>query len=98
MLKTTERIITTEMLGRETATAVQNAQQEPLVITEAGQPAAYFISVALYDSLMAHLQQLEQSELLAGIEIGEQQFSQGQFKTLEEAAQLAEARWQTTIF
>lgn len=93
MLKTNERIISTEDLAQQAATAVANAQQEPLIVTSEGRPAAYLISVELYDALREHLHELEQSELLAGIKMGEAQFGRGQFKTLDEAAALAESIW-----
>ena len=85
MLKTKERIITVEDLADATTQAIANAQQEPLVVTENGRPAAYLISVDMFDALLAHLEIIEKSELLAGIDQGEEQFKQGAFKTLDEA-------------
>ena len=93
MLKTTERIISTEDLAQQADQAIANAQQEPLVVTAEGRPAAYLISVEMYDALREHLHQLEQSELLAGIKTGQEQFVKGQFKTLDDAAALAESIW-----
>ena len=95
MLKTKERIITSQDLAGATRQAIANAQQEPLVVTENGRPAAYLISVDMFDALLSHLETLETSELLEGIDRGERQFRQGQFKTLDEAVAIAEAAWQS---
>ena len=95
MLTTKERIITAEDLSDSTTQAIANAQREPLIVTENGRPAAYIISVDMFDALIAHLDTLEKSELLAGIARGESQFEQGAFKTLDEARAIAEAAWQT---
>jgi PHD/YefM family antitoxin component YafN of YafNO toxin-antitoxin module len=43
-LKTKERIITAQDLAEATTQAIANAQQEPLVMTEKGRPAAYLIN------------------------------------------------------
>ena len=94
MLKTKERIITAQDLADGATQAIANAQQEPLVVTENGRPAAYLISVDMFDALLSHLETIEQSELLAGIAQGEKQFQQGAFKTLDEARAIAEAAWQ----
>jgi prevent-host-death family protein len=94
MLKTKERIITAQDLAEATAQALANAQQEPLVVTENGRPAAYLISIDMFDALLARLETVEQSELLAGIAQGEEQFKKGAFKTLDEARAIAEAAWQ----
>ena len=94
MLKTKERIITVQDLAKATTQAIANAQQEPLVVTENGRPAAYLISVDMFDALLDHLEIIEKSELLAGIAQGEEQFKKGAFKTLEEARAIAEAAWQ----
>jgi prevent-host-death family protein len=96
MLKTKDRIITTQDLAEGTTQAIANAQQEPLVVTENGRPAAYLISVDMFDALLAHLETIEQSELLAGIAQGEEQFKKGAFKTLDKARAIAEAAWQTS--
>jgi prevent-host-death family protein len=95
MLKTKEHIITAQDLAEATPQAIANAQQEPLVVTENGRPAAYLISVDMFDALLAHVETLEKSELLEGIAQGEAQFTQGAFKTLDEARAIAEAAWQT---
>lgn len=93
MLKTRERIITVQDLGAEAATALANAQKEPLVVTENGRPAAYLISVDLFDALVTQLEAIEQAELKAAIAVADEQFDQGAYKTLEEAMALAEAAW-----
>jgi prevent-host-death family protein len=95
MLKTRERIITAQELAEGTQKAISNAQSEPLVVTENGRPAAYLISVDLFDSIMAQLASLDDAELRSHIETGEYQFAQGAYKTLAEAADLAEQAWKT---
>lgn len=94
MLKTHERIITVQDLAKKTQKAVANAQQQPLVVTADGRPTAYLISVELFDALLAQLETADLNDLAASIAIGEQQFAQGAYKTLEEAVALAEATWQ----
>ena len=93
MLKTKERIITVQDLAEATTQAIANAQQEPLVVTENGRPAAYLISVDMFDALLAHLETIEKSELLTGIAQSEEQFQEGSFKTLDEARAIVEAMW-----
>ncbi len=95
MLKTRERIITAQELAESTQKAISNAQTEPLVVTENGRPAAYLISVDLFDSIMAQLASVDDAELRSHIETGEYQFAQGAYKTLAEAADLAEQAWKT---
>ena len=51
MLKTKERIITAQDLAEATTQAIANAQQEPLVVMENGRPAAYLISVDMFDTV-----------------------------------------------
>ena len=94
MLPTHERIITAEDLAKRTNKVLSNAQAEPLVVTENGRPAAYLISVELFDALVAQLAALDDAELRASIDVGEQQFKQGAYKTLDEATKLAEQSWQ----
>ncbi len=94
MLTTYERIITVEELAARAKKAVDNAQQEPLVVTENGRPSAYLISVELFDRLVAQLEAIEDAELKAYLAMGEQQFAQGAYKTLAQAAELAELAWQ----
>lgn len=94
MLKTKERIFTSQDLAGATKQAIANARQEPLVVTENGRPAAYLISVDMFDALLSHVETLETSELLEGIARGEKQFQQGKFKTLDEARITAESAWQ----
>lgn len=94
MLKTTERIITTQDLAQDVDSAISNAQREPLVVTEAGRPAAYLISIELFDALVAQLEALEEAELVTSIAAGEQQFTQGAYKTVTEARIIAETAWQ----
>ena len=93
MLTTYERIITVQDLAQKAHTALTNAQQEPLVVTENGRPAAYLISVELFDRLMAHLEIRNDEELKTAIALGEEQFAQGQYKTLDEAVAIVEAAW-----
>lgn len=95
MLTTYERIITVEELAARAKKAVDNAQQEPLVVTENGRPSAYLISVELFDRLVAQLEAIEDAELKAYLSMGEQQFAQGAYKTLAQAAELAELAWQS---
>jgi prevent-host-death family protein len=94
MLKTAEKIITVEDLAQEVHRALSNAQREPLIVTENGRPTAYLVSVELFDNLIAQLEELENSELVNGIAIGEEQFARGAYKTLEEARTIAEKVWQ----
>jgi len=94
MLKTRERIITTQDLAQDVDSAISNAQREPLVVTESGRPAAYLISIELFDSLVAQLEALEEAELTTSIAAGEKQFAQGAYKTVAEARIIAEAAWQ----
>ena len=93
MLKTNERIITSEDLAQAVDVALTNVQQEPVVITENGRPAAYLISIELFDALTAQLEAQEALELATNITVAEDQFAQGKFKTLEQAQALAEAKW-----
>ncbi|MCP4359629.1 MAG: type II toxin-antitoxin system Phd/YefM family antitoxin [Chloroflexi bacterium] len=82
---TRERIISVEDLATATATAVNNAQQEPLVVTENGRPAVYLVSIEFFDALMDQLHTLEKSEFEAAVALGEEQFNEGAFKTLAES-------------
>jgi prevent-host-death family protein len=93
MLKTRERIITAQELAESTQKAISNAQSEPLVVTENGRPAAYLISVDLFDTIMSQLSSMDDAELRANIETSEYQFAQGAYKTLAEATDLAEQTW-----
>ena len=65
MLKTTERIISEADLQKEITTALRNAQNEPLIITQDGRPTAYLISVDLFDALLESLAQLDDMKLAA---------------------------------
>lgn len=94
MLTTHERIITVEELAARAKKAVDNAQQEPLVVTADGRPSAYLISVELFDRLVAQLEMIEDAEVKAYLSRGEQQFAQGAYKTLAQAAELDELAWQ----
>ncbi len=94
MLTTYERIITVEELAARAKKAVDNAQQEPLVVTADGRPSAYLISVELFDRLVAQLEVIEDAELQAYLAMGERHFAQGAYKTLTQAAELAELAWQ----
>jgi prevent-host-death family protein len=93
MLKTHERIIPAQDLAQQVEVALANAQQEPLIITEHGRPAAYLISIELFDKLMAELDALDHAELVTNIAAGEKQFDEGAYKTLEEAEAIIEAFW-----
>jgi prevent-host-death family protein len=93
MLTTRERIITAQELARQVEVALSNAQQEPLIVTESGQPIAYLISVDLFDKLLAHLEAVDAAELKAAVAIGEEQFAQGNYKSIEEAEAILEAAW-----
>lgn len=94
MLKTRERIITVQDLAQSVARAISNAQREPVVVLESGRPAAYLISVELFDALVAQLEALEVGDLVTSIAVGEQQFAQGAYSTAAEARVAAEAVWQ----
>jgi len=93
MLTTRERIITAQELARQVNVALANAQQEPLVVTESGVPAAYLISVDLFDKLIERLTNLSDAELKTAIALGEEQFAQGAYKTLDQAEAILEAAW-----
>jgi prevent-host-death family protein len=93
MLKTTEWIVTTSDLQENPGAVLKNARQRPLIITEEGRPAAYVVSVELFDLLFERLLEAEQLELSKGIEEGEQQFAAGDFVTLADAMRAAEAKW-----
>jgi prevent-host-death family protein len=84
MLKTHERIVAAQDLAQQVETVLANAQREPLIITEHGRPAAYLISVELFDKLMAELEALDHIELVTNIAAGEKQFDEGAYKALEE--------------
>lgn len=94
MLKTRERIITVDDLSQESHAALQNAKKEPLIVLEDGLPVAYLISIELFDSLMAHINGLEMEELANNLIVAEKQFSQGAFKSLDEASAIAESAWE----
>jgi prevent-host-death family protein len=74
-------------------TVLANAQQEPLIITEHGRPAAYLISIELFDRLMAELEAIDTAELVGNIAIADEQLNKGAYKTLEEAEAILEAFW-----
>ena len=93
MLKTREKIITVEDLAQETQQAVSNAQREPLIVTENGRPTAYLISIELFDNLLAQLEASENTNLTNYIEIAEEQFTGGAYKTIEEARAILEKAW-----
>lgn len=94
MLKTHECIITIQDLAQQVEKAMSNAKREPLVVIENGRPAAYLISVELFDALIAQLEALEAAELATNIALGEQQFVGGAYKTLADIRAIAEATWQ----
>ena len=94
MLKTAERIITMSDLQQTPDMIVQNAQQQPLVIIAEGRPAAYMLSVEMFDTLMERLLELEREELVSNIAEGEKQFDNGDYLTLKEAVAEAEIGWQ----
>jgi PHD/YefM family antitoxin component YafN of YafNO toxin-antitoxin module len=93
MLKTHERIITAQDLAQGVSTALTNARRQPLVITDGGRPAAYLLSVELFDDLMMQLAAWEESEMVDAISVAEDQFAAGAYKTLEQARAIAEAAW-----
>jgi PHD/YefM family antitoxin component YafN of YafNO toxin-antitoxin module len=64
-----------------------------VIVTENGRPAAYLISVELFDSLITQLEVLEEEKVIAGIAAGEEQFTRGEFKTLAEARAIAGKAW-----
>jgi PHD/YefM family antitoxin component YafN of YafNO toxin-antitoxin module len=90
MLKTRERIITSKDLAEAVSTALANERREPVIVMEDGRPAAYLISVELFDSFITQLEALETEEVIAGIAAGEEQFARGEFKTLAEARAIFE--------
>ncbi len=93
MLKTTERIIPLTDLQNDLPSVLRNAQKQPLVITTDGRPVVYMLSVEMFDYLVS-LFEFEASDIASNIAIGEQQFQQGAFLTLQEAIGVAETRWQ----
>ena len=95
MPKITERIISEADLQKEITTALRNAQNEPLIITQDGRPTAYLVSVDLFDALLERLAQLDDMELRGAVGQAEAEFGSGVFKTLEEAQQIVEALWQS---
>ena len=95
MPKITERIISEADLQKEITTALRNAQNEPLIITQDGRPTAYLVSVDLFDALLERLAQLDDMELRGAVGQAEAEFESGAFKTLEEAQQIVEALWQS---
>lgn len=53
-----------------------------LVATENGRPAAFLISVELFDVLLAHVETIKKSERLAGTARSEEQFKKALFQNL----------------
>ena len=95
MPKITERIISEADLQKEITTALRNAQNEPLIITQDGRPTAYLVSVDLFDALLERLAQLDDMELRGAVGQAEAEFESVAFNTLEEAQQIVEALWQS---
>jgi PHD/YefM family antitoxin component YafN of YafNO toxin-antitoxin module len=93
MLKTRDRIISAQDLARQVQVALANAQQEPLVVLDSSEPAAYLISVELFDRILAYFDAANDEELLAALSVAEAQFAQGKYKTLEEAEAILAAAW-----
>ena len=93
-MKTTDWIVTTSDLQANPGVVLKNAQQRPLIVTEGGRPAAYVLSVELFDHLLDHLLELERTQLVTNLAEGERQFATNQFVTLQEAVAAAEANWQ----
>lgn len=84
MLRTTERIVSLTDLQRNASAVVENARNQPIVVTLRGRPVVYVIGVELFDTLMERLQHLEQQELDLSIALAEKQFAAGESLTLEE--------------
>ncbi|MEW5987060.1 MAG: type II toxin-antitoxin system prevent-host-death family antitoxin [Chloroflexota bacterium] len=95
MLKTTERIITLADLQQDTDAALRNAQKQPLIITAGGRPAAYLLSVEMFDVLVEYLLETNQQDLARNVAEAEKQFDRGDYVNLADAIAIAEAAWQT---
>ncbi len=93
-MKTTDWIVTASDLQADPSVMLENAKQRPLIVTDAGRPSAYMLSVEMFDALVDRLLELEQLELVTNITEGEQQFDAGQYVTLQAALETAEAKWQ----
>ena len=94
MLRTAERIVSVSDLQQNLASVIQNARQQPIVVTAEGRPAVYIVSVETFDGLLERTLELERQEFIANVAVAEKQFSTGDYLTLKEAVQAAETRWQ----
>jgi prevent-host-death family protein len=95
MLKTEEKIITSDDLAGAVGQVIHRAQQEPVIVLDKGRPAAYLVSAEWFDNLMSYLESLEHHEIVKNVVQAENQFTKRQHKTLDEARTLAETAWQT---
>lgn len=93
-MKTTDWIVTASDLQTNPSIVLENAKQRPLIVTDAGRPSVYVLSVEMFDTLIERLLELERIELVTNIADGERQFDTGQYVTLKEAVATAEAKWQ----
>ena len=67
MLSTRERIITLSDLQQQPQKTIINSQQQPVIVTSDGIPAAYIVSVEQFDAMLERLKLLEENELIANI-------------------------------
>lgn len=93
-MKTTDWIVTAADLQADPTVILKHAQQQPLIVTEAGRPSAYVLSVELFDAMVERLTELEAYELASNVAQAEEQFASGQFVSLQEAVAILEANWQ----
>ncbi len=93
-MKTTDWIVTTADLQADPAIILKHAKERPLIVTEAGRPSAYVLSVEFFDAMVERLTELEENELAINIAQAEEQFASGQFVSLQDAVSVLEAKWQ----
>ncbi len=93
-MKTTDWIVTTADLQADPAIILKHAKERPLIVTDAGRPSAYVLSVELFDAMVERLAELEENEISLNIAQAEEQFSSGQFVSLQEAMAVLEEKWQ----
>lgn len=93
-MKTTDWILTTADLQANPAIVLKHAKERPLIVTEAGRPSAYVLSVELFDALVERLAELEENELATNIAQAEEQFATGQYLRLQDAVAALEEKWQ----
>jgi len=95
-MKTTEWIITAADLQADPTVVLRHAKERPLIVTEAGRPSVYVLSVEIFDAMLERLTELENQELTTNITQAEAQFAAEQFVPLQEAVSVLEEKWQQT--